>query len=96
MVVSNFVKNNINHSNDSSFEIMNIFLGDVVLEYVDHRPHPTCTGKRIYLKQNTASLWDDVLRMNQAAGGTWTQEMAVQVESQLLVNINFKDVRNKY
>ncbi|POG72395.1 hypothetical protein GLOIN_2v1166165 [Rhizophagus irregularis DAOM 181602=DAOM 197198] len=58
--------------------------GGVVLEYVDCRPRPTCTGKRILLRQNTASLWDDVLRINQDAGGTLTQEMAIQVESQLL------------
>ncbi|GET51745.1 uncharacterized protein OCT59_025120 [Rhizophagus irregularis] len=59
--------------------------GGVVLEYVDCRPRPTCTGKRILLRQNTASLWDDVLRINQDAGGTLTQEMAIQVESQLLL-----------
>ncbi|GBC09011.1 hypothetical protein RclHR1_08540010 [Rhizophagus clarus] len=59
--------------------------GGVVLEYVDCRPQPTCSGKRILLRQNTASLWDDVLRINQDAGGTLTQEMAIQVESQLLL-----------
>lgn len=69
------------------------YKGDVVLEYVDHRPQPFCSGKRICLKQNRASLWDDVLKMNQDAGGTWTHEMAIQVESQLLVNINFNDVQ---
>ncbi|CAG8707559.1 6872_t:CDS:2, partial [Funneliformis caledonium] len=61
------------------------YKGDVVLEYVDHRPQPFCSGKRICLKQNRASLWDDVLKMNQDAGGTWTHEMAIQVESQLLL-----------
>jgi hypothetical protein len=64
---------------------LKLFLGGVVLEYVDCRPQPTCTGKRILLRQNTASLWDDVLRINQDAGGTLTQEMAIQIESQLLV-----------
>ena len=65
--------------------LINYISGGVILECVDRRPQPTCTGKRIFLKQNMSSLWDDILRLNQAAGGTWTQEMAIQMESQLLV-----------
>ena len=66
-------------------KLTNYISGGVILECVDHRPQPTCTGKRIFLRQNMASLWDDILKLNQAAGGAWTQEMAIQMESQLLV-----------
>ncbi|CAI2185209.1 6604_t:CDS:2, partial [Funneliformis geosporum] len=61
------------------------YKGDVVLEYVDHRSQPICSGKRICLKQNRASLWDDMLRMNQGEGGTWKQEDAIKTESKLLL-----------
>ncbi|RIA86723.1 hypothetical protein C1645_321077 [Glomus cerebriforme] len=76
---------NVDGTDEITPDKYNCHNGGVVLEYVDCRSQPTCTGKRIFLRQNTTSVWDDVLRMCQDAGGTWTQEMAIQVESQLLV-----------
>ncbi|RIB22706.1 hypothetical protein C2G38_956591 [Gigaspora rosea] len=62
--------------------------GNVVVEFRDHRQDPKCNGKRSILKQNQTSIWDEILRLNQETGGSWTHEQAIQVEAQLLLALH--------
>lgn len=62
--------------------------GCVVVEFRDHRQDPKYNGKRSFLKHNQTSIWDEILRLNQETGGSWTHEQAIQVEAQLLLALH--------
>ncbi|KAG9294982.1 hypothetical protein G9A89_017776 [Geosiphon pyriformis] len=63
--------------------------GNIICVFQDHRtnPNPNCTGRWTALRPSGATLWNDILRMNHYAGGTWTQQMAIEIESKLLLAI---------
>ncbi|CAG8611191.1 14926_t:CDS:2, partial [Dentiscutata heterogama] len=49
---------------------------------------PKCNGKRSKLRQNQASIWDEILRLNKETCSLWTHEQAIQVEAQLLLALH--------
>ncbi|CAG8441456.1 8360_t:CDS:10 [Ambispora leptoticha] len=81
-----------NGSNTFDPDKCKFYRGCLICVFQDHRtnPNPNLTGKWTALRPNSNTLWEDILRMNQAAGGIWTNQKAVELESKLLLAIHPK------
>ncbi|CAG8574493.1 1791_t:CDS:2 [Diversispora eburnea] len=75
---------NLDNTTDLTIDKYKFYEGHVVVEFKDHRQNPSCDGKRQLLRKNDDSLWNDVLRLNQSTGSSWTYEQAIQIEAKLL------------
>ncbi|RHZ81358.1 hypothetical protein Glove_121g78 [Diversispora epigaea] len=76
---------NLDNTTDLNIDKYKFYEGHVVVEFKDHRQNPSCDGKRQLLRKNDDSLWNEVLRLNQSIGSSWTYEQAIQIEAKLLV-----------
>lgn len=67
--------------------ILNDPLGCLIVEIHDHRePDLETTTKRIVMKPTAESIWTDITLLSEQWGFTWTEDIALQVEAQILVN----------
>ncbi|CAG8434690.1 12383_t:CDS:10 [Ambispora gerdemannii] len=83
---------NTNGTNSFDPDKCKFYRGCLICVFQDHRtnPNPNLTGKWAALRPNSNTLWGDILRMNQAAGGVWTNQTAIELESKLLLAIHPK------
>lgn len=65
-------------------------LGCLIVEIHDHRKSTTQQDsqediKRVVMHPTPESMWTDILLLNEEWGYPWTEEIALEIESQLLV-----------
>ncbi|CAG8488803.1 5944_t:CDS:2 [Scutellospora calospora] len=79
---------NLDETSELNIDKYTFYDGCVVVEFWDHRNEQKCHGKRSILKHNQTSIWDEILRLNQETGASWTYEQAIQLEAQLLLALH--------
>ncbi|CAG8523238.1 5701_t:CDS:2 [Acaulospora colombiana] len=79
---------NLDGSTEFSLDKYTLYDGRIVVEFKDYREQKKCDGKRAILRKNHVSVWDDILRLNQATGSNWTYEQAIQMEAKLLLKLH--------
>lgn len=65
-------------------------LGSLIVEIHDHRHSAQQQDvepniKRVVMRPTAESLWTDILLLNEVWGSPWTQDIALEVESKVLV-----------
>jgi hypothetical protein len=59
--------------------------GCLIVEIHDHRDSSVTSQKRIVMKPTAESIWNDIALLSEAWGFPWTEDVALQLESQILV-----------
>lgn len=67
------------------------WLGSLIVEIHDHRHSAQQQDvepniKRVVMRPTAESLWTDILLLNEVWGSAWTQDIALEVESKVLVS----------
>lgn len=66
-------------------------IGCLIVEIHDHRTanveneDPDAKTKRIVMKPTAESIWTDISLLSEEWGFPWTEEIALEVEAQILV-----------
>ena len=71
--------------------------GCLIVEIHDHRKtkqQDEPVIKRVAMRPTAESLWTDILLLNEDWGFPWTEDIALEVESKVLVNVYIKKDRD--
>ena len=69
--------------------------GCLIVEIHDHRKTEEPVIKRVAMQPTAESLWTDIILLNEDWGYLWTEDIALEVESKVLVNKTHKNMIGK-
>lgn len=75
----------VNRDSSVEYQCLNTILGCLIVEVHDHRLEAT-EIKRVVMKPTAESIWTDVALLSEDWGLPWTEEIALEVEAQILVS----------